>query len=93
MADKRSYTAGRFFLEIAHQRVAYMKKFDGLAMEADISTNDLGPDNFQVSATGSAGDSTHWSLSADRTTRSGTCIACARSAATRTASSVSSKVV
>jgi len=48
MADKRSYTAGRFFLEVNNSRVAVLKKFDGLAMEADIVANDLGPDNWQA---------------------------------------------
>jgi len=47
MADKRTYTAGRFFLEVNNSRVAFLKKFDGLHMEADIVANDLGPDNFQ----------------------------------------------
>jgi hypothetical protein len=46
--DGRSYTGGRFFLEINNSRVAYLKKFDGLSMEADIVANDLGPDNFQA---------------------------------------------
>jgi len=43
----RSYTGGRFFLEVNNSRVAFLKKFDGLSMEADIVANDLGPDNFQ----------------------------------------------
>src|SRR4051812_34042730 len=47
MADKRSYTAGRFYLEVGKERVQYMKKFDGLSMEADVVANDLGPENFQ----------------------------------------------
>jgi len=46
--DGRSYTAGRFFLEVNNQRVAFLKKFDGLSMEADIVASDLGPDNFQA---------------------------------------------
>ena len=48
MADKRSHTNGRFYLEVGKQRVQYLKKFDGLSMEADITANDLGPDNFQA---------------------------------------------
>jgi len=48
MADKRTYTGGRFVLEIENSRVAFLKKFDGLSMEADIVSNDLGPDNFQA---------------------------------------------
>ena len=47
MADKRTYTGGRFVLEIENSRVAFLKKFDGLSMEADIVSNDLGPDNVQ----------------------------------------------
>lgn len=47
MADTRSHTAGRFALDIDGFNVGYMKKFSGLAMEADIATNDLGPDNVQ----------------------------------------------
>lgn len=48
MADQRTYTAGRFILEIDNSRVAVVKKFDGLSMEADIVSNDLGPDNMQA---------------------------------------------
>jgi hypothetical protein len=47
MADQRTYTGGRFQLDIAGYNVGYLKKFSGLAMEADIATNDLGPDNIQ----------------------------------------------
>jgi len=47
MADQRTYTGGRFSLDIAGYNVGYLKKFSGLAMEADIATNDLGPDNIQ----------------------------------------------
>src|SRR5579862_4430909 len=43
----RSMTAGRFALEIDGHNVGFMKKFSGLAMEADIVANDLGPDNVQ----------------------------------------------
>jgi len=48
MADQRTYTAGRFALDIDGCNVANIKKFDGLAMEADIVANDLGADNFQA---------------------------------------------
>jgi hypothetical protein len=48
MADKRTFTSGRFILNVGDYRVAYLKKFDGLAMEADIATADLGADNFQA---------------------------------------------
>lgn len=47
MADLRSHTAGRFALDIGGYNVGYLKKFSGLAMEADVATNDLGPDNVQ----------------------------------------------
>jgi len=46
-ADSRSHTAGRFALDIDGFNVGFMKKFSGLAMEADIVANDLGPDNVQ----------------------------------------------
>jgi hypothetical protein len=47
MADSRSHTAGRFALDIDGYNVGFLKKFSGLAMEADIAANDLGPDNVQ----------------------------------------------
>jgi hypothetical protein len=47
MADQRTYTAGRFMLDINGYNVGFLKKFSGLAMEADIVSNDLGPDNVQ----------------------------------------------
>jgi hypothetical protein len=47
MADQRSHTAGRFALDIDGYNVGFLKKFSGLAMEADIVNNDLGPDNVQ----------------------------------------------
>ncbi len=47
MADQRSHTAGRFVLDIGGVQVGYLKKFSGCGMEADIVTNDLGPDNIQ----------------------------------------------
>ena len=47
MAQQRTYTGGRFALDVAGYNVAYLKKFSGLAMEADIAANDLGPDNMQ----------------------------------------------
>jgi hypothetical protein len=43
----RSYTAGRFALDIDGFNVGFLKKFSGLAMEADVSPQDLGPDNVQ----------------------------------------------
>ena len=51
MADNsRSHTGGRFALDVDGYNVGFLKKFSGLAMEADISTNDLGPDNVQKKA-------------------------------------------
>lgn len=43
MAEQRTYTGGRFSLDIAGYNVGYLKKFSGLAMEGDVATNDLGP--------------------------------------------------
>jgi len=47
MADQRSHTAGRFVLDIDGWRVGFLKKFSGLAMEADIVAHDMGPQNIQ----------------------------------------------
>jgi hypothetical protein len=47
MADQRTYTGGRFALDIDGYNVGFLKKFSGLAMEADIVANDMGPDNVQ----------------------------------------------
>jgi hypothetical protein len=47
MADQRTYTGGRFALDIGKTNVGFLKKFSGLAMEADIVANDCGPDNVQ----------------------------------------------
>jgi hypothetical protein len=46
-ASDRSHTAGRFQLDVDGYNVGFLKKFSGLAMEADIASNDLGPDNMQ----------------------------------------------
>jgi len=46
MAD-RTFTGGRFALDIDGINVGFLKKFSGLNMEADIVANDLGPDNMQ----------------------------------------------
>jgi hypothetical protein len=45
---KRSATAGNFVLEIGDTRCSYLKSFSGLAYEADIATNEHGPENFQT---------------------------------------------
>jgi hypothetical protein len=47
MAELRSHTAGRFSLDVDGYNVGFLKKFSGMAMEADIVANDLGPDNVQ----------------------------------------------
>ena len=47
MADQRTYTGGRFALDINGENAGFLKKFSGLGMEADIVANDLGPDNVQ----------------------------------------------
>ena len=47
MAEQRTYTGGRFALDINGENAGFLKKFSGLAMEADIVSNDLGPDNVQ----------------------------------------------
>src|SRR5438445_4655412 len=44
MADgDRSYTNGRFLLDINGSTAGYLKKFSGFAMEGDVHTHDLGP--------------------------------------------------
>jgi hypothetical protein len=43
----RSYSGGRFALDIGNHNVGFLKKFSGLSMEADIATNDLCSDNVQ----------------------------------------------
>ena len=43
----RSYTAGRFSLDVAGIADGYLKKFEGLNLEAEVAINDLGPDNVQ----------------------------------------------
>ena len=51
MADAgagRSYAPANFVVDIDGYAVNFIKKFEGLSMEADIVANDLGPDNFQA---------------------------------------------
>ncbi|CAN5698060.1 hypothetical protein BH11MYX2_BH11MYX2_21740 [soil metagenome] len=43
----RTYTAGRFALDIDGYNVGFLKKWSGLSMEANVVANDLGPDNLQ----------------------------------------------
>jgi hypothetical protein len=47
MPDQRLFTGGRFVLDIMGANAGYLKKFDGLQLEADIVTNDLGPATIQ----------------------------------------------
>ena len=47
MADQRTYTGGRFMMDVGGYNVGFLKKFSGFAMEADIVANDLGPDVVQ----------------------------------------------
>ena len=51
MADAgagRSYSPGNYVVDIDGYQVAFIKKFEGLSMEADIVANDLAPDNMQA---------------------------------------------
>jgi hypothetical protein len=51
MADAgagRSYSPGNYVVDIDGYQVAFIKKFEGMSMEADIVANDLGPDNMQA---------------------------------------------
>jgi hypothetical protein len=51
MADAgagRSYSPGNYHVDIDGFSVSYIKKFEGMAMEADIVANDLAPDNMQA---------------------------------------------
>jgi len=43
----RSYTSGRFALDIGGITVGYLKKFEGLDINAEVAVHDLGPDNVQ----------------------------------------------
>ncbi len=47
MADERLSAGRHFALDIMGANAGFLRKFDGLAMEADIVTNDLGPENIQ----------------------------------------------
>jgi hypothetical protein len=47
MPGQRADTGGHFVLDINGESAAFVKKFGGFAMEADIVTSDLGPDNRQ----------------------------------------------
>ena len=47
MAGELPYTGGHFALDIMGVNAGSLKKFDGLQMEADIVSNDLGPANIQ----------------------------------------------
>ena len=47
MPDPRTFTGSHFMLDIMGANAGLLKTFDGLQMEADIVTNDLGPANIQ----------------------------------------------
>lgn len=47
MANERTYTGGRFLVDINGDHAGYIKKISGGGMTADIASNDLGPDNVQ----------------------------------------------
>jgi len=47
MPGQRGDTSGRFVLEVNGESAAFVKKFGGFAVEADIVSNDIGPDNLQ----------------------------------------------
>ena len=47
MPDVRPPTGGQFALEILGTIAGALKKFDGLGMEAEVVTNNLGPRNIQ----------------------------------------------
>ena len=47
MAAQRPSTGGHFALDIMGANAGFLKKFDGLQMEADIVTSGLGPANIQ----------------------------------------------
>ena len=45
MPDQRTYAGGRFALDIMGANAGFLKKFDGMQMEADIVSNAVGPAN------------------------------------------------
>jgi hypothetical protein len=47
MPDQHVFTSGHFALDVMGANAGFVKKFDGLNMEADVVTNDLGPENVQ----------------------------------------------
>ena len=47
MANERLSAGRHFALDIMGASAGFLRTFDGLAMEADIVTNDLGPENIQ----------------------------------------------
>lgn len=47
MPGEQIYTGGRFSLDIMGANAGYLKKFEGLQMEADVVSDDPGPDNTQ----------------------------------------------
>jgi hypothetical protein len=47
MPVEHSYTGGRFALDIMGTNAGFLKKFDGLQMQADVVSNDFGPAGIQ----------------------------------------------
>lgn len=45
MAEARSYTAGRFMLDIDGQVAGFLKKFSGFTIKGEVASHNLGPDN------------------------------------------------
>lgn len=43
--EKRSFTGGRFALDVGGHNVGFIKKFSGLNIEGTVAENDTGPDN------------------------------------------------
>ena len=50
--DPRAFTGNHFMLDVMGANAGFVKKFDGLQMEADIVTNDLGPTGVQKKQVG-----------------------------------------
>lgn len=47
MANERSYTAGKFLLDIDGMRVGFLQSFEGGNMVAELASHKMGPSNFE----------------------------------------------
>jgi hypothetical protein len=47
MASERSYTAGKFLLDIDGMRVGFLQSFEGGNMVAELASHKMGPSNFE----------------------------------------------